>query len=72
MRCDDAGENYKLQEAINGKDWKMAVEFEFTAKTPQMNSRVETKLYNMSCLTRSAMSAANIPDKLRYVVFTLF
>ena len=72
MRCDDAGENYKLQEAINGKDWKMAVKFEFTAKTPQMNSRVETKLYNMSCLTRSAMAAANIPDKLRYVVFTLF
>ena len=40
----------------------MAVDFEFAAKAPHMNSRVETKLYSMSCLTRSAMEEANIPD----------
>ena len=51
---------------------EMAVDFEFTAKTPQMNSRVETKLCNISCLTRTAMEDANIPDELRYSIFMMF
>ena len=71
IRYDDAGENKSFQSVINGSKWKKAIQFEFTAKTPQRNSRVETKIFHICNKTRSAMEAANIPDRYRYL-FILF
>ena len=31
IRCDNAGENQTLEKVINGKDWRMAIQFEYTA-----------------------------------------
>ncbi|VEU33926.1 unnamed protein product [Pseudo-nitzschia multistriata] len=72
MRCDDAGENKLLQKKVNGKHWRLNVQFEYTAKTPQRNSRVETKLFHMSNKTRAALEDANVPDQFRYILFALF
>ena len=63
IRCDDAGENKSFQSEINGAKWKKAIQFEFTAKTPQRNSRVETKIFHICNKTQADMEAANIPDK---------
>ena len=71
IRCDDAGENKSFQKEILGH-WKKPIKFEFTAKTPQRNSRVETKIFHICNKTRAAMEAANIPDKYRYLIFPLF
>ena len=57
---------------MNGEQWKTDVQFEFTAKTPQRNSRVETKIYNICNKIRAALEAANVPDRYRYVLFVLF
>ena len=62
IRCNDARENKSFQLEINGAKWKKAIQFEYTAKTPQQNSRVETKIFHICNKTRSAMEAANIPD----------
>ena len=47
IRCDDAGENKSFQREIIGPRWKKPIQFEFTAKTPQRNSRVETKIFHI-------------------------
>ena len=72
IRCDGTEENKSFQSVINGAKWKKAIQFEYTAKTPQRNSRVETKIFHICNKTRSAMEVANIPDKYRYLVFPLF
>ena len=72
IRCDDAGENKSFQKEIIGPRWKKPIQFEFTAKTPQRNSRVETKIFHICNKTRSAMEAVNIPDEYRYLIFPLF
>ena len=69
IRCDDAGENRKI---INGQNWRQDIQFEFKAKTPQRNSRVETKIYHICNKTRATLDAAHIPDHYRYVLFTHF
>ena len=66
IRCDDAEENKSFQSIINGAIWKKAIQFEFTAKTPQSNSRVETKIFHICNKMQAAMEAASIPDKYRY------
>lgn len=32
IRCDNAGENKKLEDTINGEKWKMNIKFEYTAR----------------------------------------
>ena len=42
LRCDNAGENKKLEERINGANWKLNIQFEYTARdTPQQNHLAE-------------------------------
>ena len=72
IRCDDGKENLNFQIKVNGEQWKTDVQFEFIAKTPQRNSRVETKIYNICNKTRASLEAANILDRYRYVLFVLF
>ena len=45
LRCDNAGENKKLKERADGVDWKLNIQFEFTARnTPQQNHLAELGL----------------------------
>jgi hypothetical protein len=42
VRCDNGGENLKLEKVANGEKWKLGIEFEYTGKqTPQRNAVVE-------------------------------
>eukprot|EP00957_Ditylum_brightwellii_P064709 4911182-Ditylum_brightwellii.AAC.1 len=42
VRCDNAGENKTLEKRSKSKDWKMNLQFEFTARaTPQQNHLAE-------------------------------
>ena len=45
FRMDNAGENKKLVEALNSKDWKMYPTIEYTARdTPQHNHLAEVAI----------------------------
>ena len=70
LRCDNDGENHKLAETINGKYCKFNVTMEFTAtKTPQQQSRAETKIYTIFKRVLSNMVSAKVPDYLRFIIF---
>ncbi len=39
VRCDNRGENFKLERIANGETWKLGIQFEYTVKqTPQRNA----------------------------------
>ena len=61
-----------LRDAINGENWRLNVEFEYTAKTPERNSRTETKIFHLCNKTRAALFAANIPVAYKYSLFRWF
>ena len=45
VRCDNSGEDFKLEQVANGKDWEMGINFEYTsAGTPQRNHLAELGL----------------------------
>ena len=45
VRCDNAGENVKLEARVKDAEWKMTMEFEFTPRnTPQFNHLAELKI----------------------------
>lgn len=67
VRMDNDGENVKLKERCDGAQWKLNINFEFTARdTPQQNRYVEVGLLTIANRGRSMMIAANIPYALRY------
>lgn len=69
VRCDNAGENIKLEKIANGKGWKLNLTFEYTGKeTPQRNHLVELGFATISGRSRAMLSAARIPLELRYKV----
>ena len=42
IRIDNAGENIKLQQAAEGREWKLGLQCEFTVpNTPQQNALAE-------------------------------
>jgi hypothetical protein len=58
VRCDNAGENTTLEARSQSKDWKLNLEFEYTARdTPQQNSLAETSKANMANHGRALMNA---------------
>jgi DNA gyrase/topoisomerase IV subunit A len=66
IRLDNAGENVKLQKVSDSKDYKMILQFEFTAcYTSQQN---HLALINRG---RAMMRLANIPKNIRYKVFPM-
>ena len=70
VRLDNAGENNALHKRCNSKDWKLAVEWEFTCQnTPQQNSIAEVALWTIHHRGMAMMKAANIPKKIQYVLF---
>ena len=69
IRCDNAGENYKLEKECNSHKYKFNIKFEFTARnTPQQNSLVEKGFDTLYGRGRSILAAAHIPMQLRYVL----
>jgi hypothetical protein len=68
IRCDNTGENTKLQKRLQSKDWKINVEFEYTARnTPQQNHLAELGfaiVFNQGCAMMSRR--ANVPIDIRY------
>jgi len=64
IRCDDAGENRKLeQECLKAG---LGIQFEFTTPgTPQRNSRIERKFATLFGRVRSMMNAAKLPEDFR-------
>jgi hypothetical protein len=70
IRLDNAGENVKLQKVSDSKDYKMNLQFEFTARnTPQQNHLAELGFTVLINRGRAMMHRANIPKDIRYKVF---
>ncbi len=54
IRCNNSGENTELNKVCNGKDWKLNLLFEYTARaTPQQNSIAEVAFYTISSQARA-------------------
>jgi hypothetical protein len=70
MRQDNAGENKKFKERVNGADWKLPVKMKYTAaNTPQQNALVEVKFTYLASKARAAMHAAEVPRNRRFEFF---
>ncbi|KAL7577787.1 hypothetical protein ACA910_010543 [Epithemia clementina (nom. ined.)] len=66
LRMDNAGENKKLKERCESKDWKLNVECKFTARdTPQQNSLAEVGFATLANRGRALMHRANLPMAMR-------
>lgn len=64
IRCDNGGENIKLQKRIQSAAWKQNITFEFTARnTPEQNSLVEKGFDTIYGRGRAMMQNANVPKK---------
>lgn len=61
IRCDNAGENVKLQKRIKSKDCNFNTKFQYTGRaTPQQNGKVEKKIATITERGDSMMNAANL------------
>jgi len=70
IRCDNAGENKKLEERSDSADWKMGLRFEYTARdTPQQNHLAELGFAVLANRGRAMMYRANVPKPMRYQIF---
>lgn len=70
IRMDNAGENKKLKERADSSDWKLGINFEFTARdTPQHNHLAELAFATLGNRGRAIMHKANVPLKWRYRLF---
>jgi hypothetical protein len=62
IRLDNAGENKFLQQRSQSADWKLNVNFEFTARdTPQQNHLAELGFAHLANYGRALMARANVP-----------
>jgi hypothetical protein len=65
IRCDNAGENRKLQEVIK-VDPDLKIKFEFTApNTPQQNGKIERKFQTLYGKVRAMLNWARLTAHLR-------
>ena len=70
VRCDNAGENKALKTRCDSADWKLGIDFEFTARsTPQQNSPVEVGFATIGKRGRAMMIAANISYAMRFKLY---
>ena len=69
IRCDNAGENKKLQEDCLSDG--MGIQFEFTAPgTPQQNGRIERKFATIYGRARAMMRHAGLSEKQRQLLWS--
>eukprot|EP00957_Ditylum_brightwellii_P102446 7809157-Ditylum_brightwellii.AAC.1 len=67
VRCDNAGENKLLEKRLQSKDWKMALDFKYTARaTPQQNHLTELEFASLFNKGRTMMYHANLPQETKY------
>ncbi len=67
MRQDNAKETLALIKAAKGKDWKVTIAVELTARnTPQQNLKAETAFTVIAAQARSMLIAAQVPDLQRF------
>ena len=70
IRCDNARENIKLEDRLGSADWKLNIEFEYTARdTPQQNSHAEVGITTLLLRSKAMMIGANIAFEKRYKLF---
>jgi hypothetical protein len=70
IRLDNAGENLKLQEVSDSKEWKLGIKYEYTARdTPQQNHLAELGFAVLANRGRALMIRANVPMTDRYLLF---
>ena len=70
LRMDNAGENVKLKNRMESKDWKLPIKVEFTARnTPQANSHAETSFTTIAGRAKALQECANIPSHYRHMLF---
>jgi len=70
VRCDNAGENQLLEKRCKSKDWKLNINFEYTARnTPQQNHLAELGLAIIAKRGRALLHYANVPTNMRYKLF---
>jgi hypothetical protein len=62
IRCDDSGENRGLMNRIQGADWKIPVQFEFTGRyIPPRNHLADVGFATIAGRGRAMMSATKFP-----------
>jgi len=62
VQLDNSGENKLLKARCDSADWKLGIDFEFTARdTPQQNHLAELAFATLANHGRALMHAANIP-----------
>ena len=70
IRLDNAGENKLLQKRSDSTDWKLGIEYEFTAPaTPQQNSLAEVGIATWANRVRAMMHHAHVPMEYCYKLF---
>ena len=70
VRCDNGGENLKLEERCNSVDWKLSVKFEYTGRaTPQRNHLAELTIFHIGSRGRAMMKAANLPENAKRLLY---
>ena len=70
IQCDNARENIKLEDRLGSADWKLTVEFEYTARdTPEQNSHAEVRITTLLLRSKAMMIGKNIVFEKRYKVF---
>ena len=66
LRCDNAGKNNKLEETVNGEQWKLNINFECTYRaTPQQNNLLETGFDIVLNKGREMLIDTRVPYKMR-------
>jgi hypothetical protein len=69
MTMDSAGENKKLEDTMNSKDWKLNIEPKYMAhNTPQQNHLAESSLASVANKSHAMMIAAHVPEEQVYRV----
>ena len=72
IKCDNAGENKKLEERMRSADYKLYLKWEYTSRnSPQFNHLAELKIHLLCNKGRALMIRANVPTKYRYRCFVL-
>ena len=70
IRCDNAGENRKLEEVANGQTYALGIQFEYTPpNTPQHNGKAERGLTVIAARGRTMMFGANLNQQQRLLLF---
>jgi len=70
VQLDNYRENKLLKARCDSADWKLGIDFEFTARdTPQQNHLAELAFATLASCGRALMHAANIPMAIQYLVW---